>query len=125
MKGEITEVKIHIDTKAVADGLVRRPEMNKIQKLKTRTQGRRIRVDLCEWNQSLQIFVLHQFPPENIKSHFCKTDKLSSGYQPALTLATSVLVQEALEENNYIGRKGGSAHSLNHRHLSSVLMCVI
>ena len=57
MKGEITEVKIHIDTKAVADGLVRRPEMNKIQKLKTRTQGRRIRVDLCEWNQSLQIFV--------------------------------------------------------------------
>ena len=42
-----------------------------------------------------------------------------------MTLVTSVLVQEALEENNYIGRKGGSAHSLNHRHLSSVLMCVI
>ena len=57
MKGEISEVKIYIDTKAVADGLVRRPEMNKIQKLKTRIQERRIWVDLCEWNLSLQVFV--------------------------------------------------------------------
>ena len=58
MKREISEVKIFIDSKAVEDGLVRRPEMNKIQKLKsTRVQERRIWMDLCEWNLSLQIFV--------------------------------------------------------------------
>ena len=39
MKREISEVKIFIDSKAVEDGLVRRPEMKKIQKLKsTRVQ---------------------------------------------------------------------------------------
>ena len=62
--------------------------MNKIQELKTRVQGRRIWVDLCEWNLSLQIFVFYVnfHRRASIKSHFCKTDNLSSGYQPAFDL---------------------------------------
>lgn len=39
-----------------------------------------------------------------------------------LTLATSVLAQGDLEEDNHNGRDGGYVYAQNHRHLSSTLI---
>ena len=51
-------------------------------------QGRRIWVDLWDWNVSLPIFLCHvnSHQETSTKGHFCTTDDLSSGYQPASDL---------------------------------------